>query len=104
MLFYVFRPLLSKISLFRLYRDLASALDMTVPMYASISSVSHKSDRFPLQSEWTYLDTKLSATEYQAAKGVLRGLDGPFVAWKKTGSQWETFTADVFSMNSGNSR
>ena len=38
-----------------------------------------------------YCEAKTSVTEYQQAKMALRGPDGPFSGWVKTGTQWEKF-------------
>lgn len=39
----------------------------------------------------TYRGAKDEAQDYQTAKDILRGLDGPFRGWVRSGPQWEQF-------------
>lgn len=66
------RPLVSKIALFSLYRDVAGT---------------------PLSPMLTYYEAKQSAIEYQLVKKVL--LAGAFSGWITGGKKWEDFTADA---------
>ncbi|CAL1701597.1 unnamed protein product [Somion occarium] len=72
-----FRPRLCKLSLFNLYRRIAASI--------------HTNSQF---DTLTYRETKQSMADYQAAKAVLQGPNGPFAGWIKTGSQWESFDFD----------
>ncbi|KAK7695584.1 hypothetical protein QCA50_000220 [Cerrena zonata] len=67
-----FRPVLSKLSLFNLYSQVAGALNVRADFH-------------------TYREAKESSRDYQAAKAALRSTRGPFAGWITTGSQWEYF-------------
>jgi len=69
-----FRPLLSKISIFALYRSTQQALGLPL-----------------LPETTTYYATKQSVTPYQAAKQVLHGPSAPFAGWIRSGAKWESF-------------
>ncbi|KAH7916704.1 adenosine deaminase/editase [Hygrophoropsis aurantiaca] len=68
-----FRPRLSKVSMFQLFTELAMATNCTV------------------DPNFSYYQTKQAQSEYQAAKHSLCGEGRPFMAWVKSGVQWESF-------------
>ncbi|KAI0698620.1 adenosine deaminase editase [Cytidiella melzeri] len=71
-----FRPLLSKIALFGLYAQTASALGS------------------PHKPNEVYLATKRDSVDYQAVKRALIGEGAPFAGWVRSGSSWEEFQVD----------
>ncbi|THH21038.1 hypothetical protein EW146_g439 [Bondarzewia mesenterica] len=71
-----FRPLLSKISLYTLYRSTLEACDLPVPLETA-----------------TYYTVKQSITHYQMAKRALLGAGAPFANWIRSGAKWESFDA-----------
>lgn len=68
------RPLVSKNALFSLYRDTVTHMSMP-----------------PIPDSTTYFEVKQAATEYQQAKSVLQGENGPFSGWKVSDEEWERF-------------
>ncbi|KAI0676970.1 hypothetical protein C8Q78DRAFT_960313 [Trametes maxima] len=68
-----FRPILSKLSLYALYQDVASLVAGSTAGYG------------------TYYQSKCQASEYQDAKKALKGLGGPFEGWVVSGESWEVF-------------
>lgn len=73
----IFWPMLSKVSLFHLYKKTRSI------------------ENLPPESETTtYHQTKASMTQYQMAKNCLLGEGRPFSGWIQSGVQWENFGYD----------
>ncbi|KAI0069181.1 adenosine deaminase/editase [Artomyces pyxidatus] len=71
-----FRPMLSKVSLFGLYRTVLTALALPGP-------------------DVSYHSAKQSSESYQIAKHVLLGPEAPFSGWIYSGTEWENFTEDA---------
>jgi len=69
----MFRPQLSKISMFHLYRDTLMALGRDV------------------EETRTYFESKQAISHYQEAKRRLQGEDCIFSGWLTSGIQWESF-------------
>ncbi|KAF9224326.1 hypothetical protein BS17DRAFT_808084 [Gyrodon lividus] len=74
----MFRPQLSKVSVFQLYHNTSSLLG------GDLDQRTH-----------TYFEAKQSVSHYQAAKICLQGKGCPFVGWVMSGIQWENFTGTV---------
>ncbi|KAI9001302.1 hypothetical protein BD414DRAFT_404170 [Trametes punicea] len=71
-----FRPILSKLSLYKLFEDVAAKVGITVP-----------------RGE-TYHCAKQAASAYQSAKRAVKGPGAPFEGWVTSGEKWESFDAD----------
>ncbi|KAF8450872.1 adenosine deaminase/editase [Boletus edulis BED1] len=77
----MFRPQLSKASMFRLYWDTVHLLRSDGP-----------SLEYPTKT-CTYFEVKQSVSHYQAAKARLVGKGCAFAGWVTSGVYWESFTA-----------
>ncbi|KAL4082022.1 adenosine deaminase/editase [Scleroderma yunnanense] len=71
----MFRPHVSKISMFHLYRDTLTKLSLNI-----------------VDENHTYFKTKQAVSHYQAAKKCLQGEGCTFAGWITSGVQWESFT------------
>ncbi|KIM67768.1 hypothetical protein SCLCIDRAFT_1069271 [Scleroderma citrinum Foug A] len=70
----MFRPQVSKISMFYLHRD-------------TLIKLGHTMDE-----DCTYFETKQAVSHYQVAKECLQGEGCTFAGWITSGVQWENFT------------
>ncbi|KAN0097780.1 Adenosine deaminase/editase [Tylopilus felleus] len=90
----MFRPQLSKSSMFKLYCDTLRLLHgdehcSGYPLYPT--------------STCTYFEVKQSISHYQAAKACLLGEGCTFAGWVTSGVKWERFTAMSTDMKKGTS-
>ncbi|PIL36863.1 hypothetical protein GSI_00553 [Ganoderma sinense ZZ0214-1] len=70
-----FRPVLSKLVLYGLFKEVAAKLDMSLVL------------------KHTYFEAKQCDAGYSAARAILKGSGGPFEGWVTSGREWEEFTS-----------
>ncbi|KAM5534870.1 hypothetical protein V8D89_011425 [Ganoderma adspersum] len=69
-----FRPVLSKLALYNLFKEVAVKLDVSMVV------------------EHTYYEAKQHHADYSEARAILKGPGGPFEGWVISGREWEEFT------------
>lgn len=85
------RPRVSRIALLHSFNLTLAAQKNTLLRLVQCESINLMLFTLYGSNTKTYLQLKLSASDYQAAKEKLMGEGGPFVRWLMSGSQWQEF-------------